>query len=153
MRPLPAIVLCAALLVTTGRVGTAATIVRCEGADGKVTYSNAECPPQTRPVRKVEPSPPIVVHDGSQPAARSGSGRASISAPPGRPRGNDDPVQLDQELEAQLAEQRRECDARARDLQQLQADLTATSGSARASAELALRRAQDDYRALCPRPR
>ena len=30
-------------------------ITRCEGADGRISYSNAECPPGTRAVRPVAP--------------------------------------------------------------------------------------------------
>jgi len=147
-----AVVSCVALLVA-GAVGAAATIVRCESADGKVTYSDGECPPATKAVRRVEPSPPVVVHDGSRPAAKAAGARPLPSPEPSRPRRAEDPAQLDQELQAQLAEQRRECEARLRELQRLQDALAATDGEARASAELALRRAQDDYRALCPRQR
>jgi hypothetical protein len=45
-------------------VGTAATpqsqqVHRCEGKDGKVTYSNTQCPEGTKPVRKVNTDPPV----------------------------------------------------------------------------------------------
>jgi hypothetical protein len=35
----------------------AQTVQRCESPDGKVTYSNTDCPSGTQPVRKVEPDP------------------------------------------------------------------------------------------------
>jgi TolA-binding protein len=36
---------------------------RCEGKDGKVTYSNTQCPEGTTPVRKVNTDPPMRVED------------------------------------------------------------------------------------------
>jgi hypothetical protein len=104
-------------------------------------------------VRKVEQSPPVVVHDGSRPAAKTVNNRPPGGTEPTPARRNEDPVRLDQELSAQLAEQRRECEARVREVQRRQDDLAAAPADARASAELALRRAQDDLRALCPRQR
>ena len=149
----PAIAAACATLLATGLSPAVAAIVRCEAADGKVTYSNTECPPNTTMVRKVEPSPPVVVHDSGRPKATAGDDRQVVKLEASRPRRVEDPVQIDEELNAQLAEQRRECAARARELQRLQDDVDAAAPGARASAELSLRRAQDDYRALCPRQR
>lgn len=39
------------------------TVHRCEGKDGKVTYSNTQCPTGTQPVRKVNTEPPISVEE------------------------------------------------------------------------------------------
>lgn len=36
----------------------AQSIQRCEGATGKITYSNGDCPEGTRPVRSVQTDPP-----------------------------------------------------------------------------------------------
>ena len=152
MRLATATLACLALLAA-GHAGEASAIVRCESADGKVTYSDSECPPGTKLVRKIEPSPPVVVHDGARPPAKAAEARPPAAVEPSRARRSDDPAQVDDELNAQLAEQRRECEARARDLQRLQDDVGAAAPANRASAELALRRAQDAYRALCPRQR
>ena len=46
----------------------AQAIQRCEGPDGRVTYSNSTCPSGTRPVREVDTSP--AVSPGEQKAAR-----------------------------------------------------------------------------------
>jgi len=148
-----AIAAACATLLAAGPLSAVAAIVRCEAADGKVTYSNTECPPDTKMIRKVEPSPPVVVHDGGRPQARAGDDRPVVKLEASRPRRVEDPIQIDEELNAQLAEQRRECEARARELQRLQDEVNAAAPSARASAELSLRRAQDDYRGLCPRQR
>ncbi len=40
-----------------------AEIQRCEGADGKITYSNESCPQNTKAVRKVDTRPPVVEAD------------------------------------------------------------------------------------------
>lgn len=152
MRIATAALACFALLLAAD-ARDAAAIVRCESADGKVTYSNGDCPPNAKVVRKIEPTSPVIVHDSARAPAKAGEKPPPARAEPSRPRRTEDPAQIDEELSAQLAEQRRECDARARDLQRLQDDVNAAAPSNRASAELALRRAQDDYRALCPRQR
>jgi hypothetical protein len=130
-----------------------AAIVRCESADGRVAYSNSECPPGTKLVRKVEQSPPVVVHDGVRPPANTTDRKPAASLERARPRPTPDPIAEDRQLTEQLAAQRRECEARLRDIERLRQDLEASSGESRASAELALRRAQDDHRSLCPRSR
>lgn len=152
MRLATAAAACLALLLSVS-AREAAAIVRCEAADGKVTYSNNDCPPNTKLVRKIEPTPPVVVHDGARPPAKAGEARPPAKIEPSRPRRPEDPAQVDEELSVQLAEQRRECEARSRELQRLQEEVAAAAPANRASAELALRRAQDDYRALCPRQR
>ena len=152
MRIVAAVLACLAL-ITAGHAREASQILRCEAADGRVTYSNDQCPPSTRAVRRIELSPPVVVHEGGRAPARAGEAQPAAKVEASRPRRSESPAQIDEELNAQLAEQRRDCEARARDLQRLQDDVNAASPANRASAELALRRAQDDYRALCPRPR
>jgi hypothetical protein len=131
----------------------AAAIVRCESADGRVVYSNTECPPDTKMVRKVEQTPPVVIHEGSRPPEKKADRQPAAAIERSRPKPPADPIQEDRQLTEQLAAQRRECDARLREIERLRHDLEAASDTARASAELALRRAQDEYRALCPRQR
>ncbi len=146
-------VACALTLAAGLPQDATAAIVRCESADGKVVYSNADCPPGTKLVRKVEQSPPVVVHDGSRPPANTTDRKPAASIERARPRPSPDPIQEDRQLTEQLAAQRRECEARLRDVERLRQDLEASPAEARASAELALRRAQDDHRSLCPRSR
>lgn len=141
------------VLLAAGLARDAAAIVRCESADGKVTYSNSDCPPNTRAVRKIELSPPVVVHDSARPPEKGAPARPPARVEPSRARAADNPAQIDEELNAQLAEQRRACEARSREMQRLQDDVNAASPESRASAELALRRAQEDFKALCPRSR
>ena len=54
-----------AMVALAAAAGTAsaqsASVQRCEGKDGRVTYSNTQCPDGTVPVRKVNTDPPISV--------------------------------------------------------------------------------------------
>ena len=45
----------------SGALAQQMQVQRCEGKDGKVTYSNRECPAGTSPVRKVNTAPPVSV--------------------------------------------------------------------------------------------
>lgn len=142
---------CAAILALPA--GDAAAIVRCESADGKITYSNAECPANTRQVRKVEESPPVVVHEKGGTDTAASEPRPAQRIEKAKPRAANDPVQQDRQLTAQIAAQQRDCEARARQLQHLQTDLAGALPSNRSSAEMALRRAQAEYQTLCPKQR
>jgi len=131
----------------------AAAILRCEWPDGRVVYSNAECPAGTKLVRKIEQSPPVVVHEGASLQAPAREPLPPAKVERSRPKPPADPNQEDRQLDEQLAAQRRECAARLREIEQLRQDMVAAPDETRASAELTLRRAQDDQRALCPRQR
>jgi Domain of unknown function (DUF4124) len=96
----------------------------------------------------VKPTP----ETNGKPAAAAQATSDSISATRGAA-ARFDPVQEDRRLNAQLNTQRRDCEQRARRIQFLQEDVRAATGSSRSSAELALRRAQDEYTQLCPRSR
>lgn len=61
-----------ALACALAAVATAAqTVQRCEAADGRVTYSNTQCPPGTEPVRKVNTDPPVRVDEQAAAKARA----------------------------------------------------------------------------------
>lgn len=61
-----------ALACTLVAGATAAqTVQRCEAADGRVTYSNTECPAGTQPVRKVNTDPPVRVDEQAAARARA----------------------------------------------------------------------------------
>ncbi len=55
--------LAALTLLAVPTVVVAQTVQRCESADGKVTYSNTQCPEGTSATRKVNTSPPITVDE------------------------------------------------------------------------------------------
>lgn len=48
-----------------------AQIQRCEGPDGKVTYSNESCPPGTTAVKKVDTRPPVTEADAKSAKTRA----------------------------------------------------------------------------------
>lgn len=49
--------------LSTATASAQQQVHRCEGKDGKVTYSNTQCPEGTTPVRKVNTDPPVRVED------------------------------------------------------------------------------------------
>ena len=68
-----------ALVLATGwTTATAESVQRCEGADGKVTYSNSACPDGTKSVRQVNTTPPIAVEE--QKAAKDRARRDAADA-------------------------------------------------------------------------
>lgn len=54
--------LCALSLLVTGSA-FAQGVQRCESTDGKVTYSNTQCPAGTSTTRSVNTSPPVAVDE------------------------------------------------------------------------------------------
>lgn len=127
---------------------TAETVFRCEGKDGRVTYSDAPCPADSRATRKLDEAPPVSTAAGHEaPRDAREAGRIAQSPTPTR----FDPIQEDRRLDEQIAATRRECVDLSRRVQYAKQDLDAASPDQRATAELALRRAQDQYQLFCPR--
>ena len=52
----PCLLLASLMLVAAAGAYAQATIQRCEGADGRISYSDAECPRGTRAIRPVSPA-------------------------------------------------------------------------------------------------
>ena len=69
-------------------------VQRCEAKDGTVTYSNRECPAGTKPVRKVDTSPPVRVSDQQAAKDRAKKDVAEVK-------------QLEKEQKKQAAEEKR----------------------------------------------
>lgn len=142
----------AVLLSATLAAGAhASTLVRCEDARGRVTYSDAPCPPDARITRAVDNSPPVVARDGKDAPSRADVAPRAGRIEPSRSIDRSNPVQEDEKLTAEFRAQQRECDEQARRLQFLQLDADTASPTARSSAELTLRRAQEVHRQQCPR--
>jgi hypothetical protein len=163
----------AAVAILLGAADPAAAINRCEGRDGRVTYTDEPCPSDARSARKVDDSPPV--QSGSAPAraaadakeaAADAKASESKSAPqtgtesakaapplrlqPGRIAASSSPEQEIQRLDELRARQQRQCAEAGRRVDYATKDLQAATGADRASAELALRRAQEEARAVCP---
>lgn len=115
----------------------AGEVQRCEDAAGRVTYSNETCPPGTKKSRAVDTSQPVEADAKGAPAERKDAPRTvrvqRTPAPAQAVAINKDA--LCRELATRVNYARR--------------DLDAASAQQRASAELAMRRAQDDYDLEC----
>jgi hypothetical protein len=79
----------------------AASVQRCEGKDGRVTYSNTQCPEGTVPVRKVNTDPSISVE--ARQAAQDQAKKDATAA-----------KQLDKDRAQQEARDRKQADERAK---------------------------------------
>jgi hypothetical protein len=129
-------------------------VYRCEDTRGRVTYSDTPCPATAKAARKLEPTTVLKVGADGEATRADAAGvetRLAGRLEPSRPSDDFDPVQEDQKLSAQIAAQRRACEAMAHRLRYLEHDVAAAAAGARSSLELALRRAQEDYRVQCPR--
>jgi hypothetical protein len=78
---------------------SAQQVQRCESKDGKVTYSNTQCPQGTTPVRKVNTDPPVKVDDQKAAKDRAKKDAAEVK-------------QIEKERAQQDAKDQREADDR-----------------------------------------
>lgn len=130
------------------QLACAQTVYRCEGKDGRVTYSDEACPAGSRSMRKLQEAPTVSTATGKDtPRDAREAGQIAHSRAPAR----SDPLEENRRLDEQIAATRRECTELARRVQYARQDLDAAAPAARSAAELALRRAQDQYQLYCPR--
>lgn len=97
-RPAVFLLSLAALPVASAQTSS---VQRCEGKDGRVTYSNTQCPEGTVPVRKVNTDPPVNVE--TRKAAQDQAKRDTAAV-----------KQLERERAQQEARDRKETDERAK---------------------------------------
>jgi Domain of unknown function (DUF4124) len=135
------------VLVLSGSATAADTVFRCEDNAGRITYSNAACPSGSRSVRKLDDAPPVSIPAGQE-AARDAHEAGQIAQ--SRRSTKLDPMQESRQLDEQIAATRRECNDLARRVRYAKQDLDGASPSQRSTAELALRRTQDEYALYCP---
>ncbi|MGB2817807.1 MAG: DUF4124 domain-containing protein [Burkholderiaceae bacterium] len=93
--------LAVAVLLAGAASAQSASVQRCEGKDGRVTYSNTQCPEGTLPVRKVNTDPPISVE-----AKKAAQELAKKDAAAAR--------QIEKDQAQQEARDRKQADERAR---------------------------------------
>jgi hypothetical protein len=141
-RHVVALVAGVAMLAVAGT--TRADVVRCEDAKSHITYSNGTCPEGTVKERPVSARSAVEVTGSGAGASaeqigvqRSATATAANSATEA-PR---------EEARARVAY----CDDLVRRIGFRQQDLLSTAGNERASAELALRRLQDEHQSNCER--
>jgi hypothetical protein len=184
-----------------------AQVVRCEGADGRITYTNEPCPSTARRTRTIDDSPPVQAQRADRPADKAAvaktdeapakpDGGEVAKSEPAKPEAAKDtakdaakdvskdaskdtakdakpalanaaiatpsqirtatapsdltPAQQMEQLDLERARQQRACTQLERRLSFARSDVDAASGGQRASAELQLRRLQEDFRAQCP---
>jgi hypothetical protein len=165
--------LAAALVLLVG-VDSASAVNRCEGRDGRVTYTDEPCPATARSARRVDDSPPVQVRDApartapdAEPSkdAKASEGKgpprdtgeagkataATVQLQPGRIVATGSPEQEMQRLDELRARQQRQCEEISRRVDYARNDLQSAIGPDRASAELALRRLEEEARMVCPR--
>jgi hypothetical protein len=134
------------LALAAGAAASADVVFRCEGKDGRITYSDSACPADSRSARKLD-EPPAVSTSGKD-APRDAREAGQIAQ--GRPV-KLDPLQESRQLDEQIANARRECAELSHQVQYARQDLDGASPSQKATAELALRRAQDQFSLYCRR--
>jgi hypothetical protein len=113
------------------------SVQRCEDAAGRVTYSNETCPPGTKKSRAVDTSRPVEADAKGAPAERKDAPRTV------RVQRTPTPAQ------AVAVNKDALCRELATRVNYARRDLETASPQQRASAELAMRRAQDDYDLEC----
>lgn len=113
------------------------TVAKAEG-EAKAEPAKADMP-------KAEPA-----KDGAKPARATSSGATASQL---RTANNLSPAQQMEQLDLERARQRRACDQLDRQLAFARRDVDAATGGQRASAELQLRRLQEDYLVQCPMQR
>ena len=143
-------------------VSAQTTVQRCESKDGRVTYSNTQCPAGTSPVRKVNTEPPVSTDDrkaAQDRAKKEGSEAKQID----KERAQDDErdkrkseERLKADLKADAKAQER-CERARRDLERAKntrAELTDRSASTAERIEKAERditRRESEVAKDCPR--
>jgi hypothetical protein len=98
--PRPAIAALLSSLLTAASAQSDSAVQRCEGRDGRVTYSNTQCPDGTAPVRKVKTDPPVSAE--ARNAARDRAQRDSAAV-----------LQIEQQRAQQQARERKQAEQRA----------------------------------------
>ena len=136
------------VLALTAGAAAAAGVFRCEGKDGKVTYSDVACPTDSRAARKLDEAPPVSTAT-SKAAPRDARDGGQIAQ--SRDGGKADPAQENRQLDEQIAAARRDCADLSQRVQYAKQDLETAAPSQKATAELALRRAQDQHALYCAR--
>jgi hypothetical protein len=134
------------LLALVAGAASAEAVFRCEGKDGRVTYSDSACPSDSRSARKLDEAPAVSTAGKDTPRDAREAGQIAQSRT-----ARLDPLQENRQLDEQIAVARRECAELSRRVQYARQDLEGASPSQKATAELALRRAQDQAALYCPR--
>ena len=88
----------AVFLLVFPPITLAQAIQRCEGANQRITYSNAECPAGTKPVKAVAPAPKPSAESQAAAEKKLQHYREEFKAPPKNARAQPAPAASDTEL-------------------------------------------------------
>ena len=143
-------VLLAAALATAGPA--VAQSVRCESPDGRITYSNTDCPPGSRNVRVVPPAPPPNAADAKAARERARDEQKRAQSLDRQRQAADDKATRERAAQAKKDEAReRDCRKLAIRVEQAQRDLDRATLAKRSAAEKRLADARAKHDAACPR--
>jgi hypothetical protein len=133
-------------LVLACAAAQADVLRRCEDSTGHITYSNQACPSGTAHERPVELRPAVEVPQGAGgKASQSGVLKLPDSPSAAVVPSERAPDEKNEQNKAQVAH----CDDLVRRIEYSQQDMITATGAEKASAELGLRRLQDEYQANC----
>jgi hypothetical protein len=141
-----------ALLVAGSLAGSVAaqTTQRCEGPDGKVTYSNTVCPPGTSGVRTLEAAPPPATDDAKAARERARRDQQTVDDLARKQKAEDAQAAKARAAASKKAEQtERECRKLAARADTLAGQVERAPLNRRASAEQAAQKAREQVDARC----
>src|SRR5262245_17100625 len=117
-------------LVALGNAYAAESVFRCEGKDGRITYSDVACPSDSKAARKLEDAPPVTTST-SKAAPRDAREAGQIA----QSRTKVDAAQENRQLDEQMDASRRECFDLSRRVEYARRDLEGASPNLRSTAE------------------
>jgi hypothetical protein len=141
------------LILTFFAVGSVpAQTLRCEAADGRITYVNGTCPPGSRAVKSVDAPPAPSAADRKQAAQRAAADAKTLDAQQKQQRA-DEERRNKQVAAAEKQEQglKRECAQFALRIKHAEQNLAHASPKQRDAAQRKRQQMQETYALQCPR--
>jgi hypothetical protein len=127
-----------------------AQTLRCESADGKITYAQNLCPPGTQPVRTVPPPGKVVPEDQRAAAQRARSDASAVERLERDRKAQEAQAARSQKTDRLRAEAReRSCKRLALRVKQAKDDADAAPLNRAAQAKRKLKKAQENYELEC----
>lgn len=140
-------VLLAALALTSS---VAAQTLRCEGADGKVTYAQNDCPPGTQPVRALAPPGTVTREDQRAAADRARNDAKALDRIESTRKADETRSARTERTDRLRAEAHaRTCKRLALRMKQARDDAEAAPLNRAADAKRRLKKAQENYELEC----
>lgn len=137
-----------AALVAACSVG--AQVIRCESADGKVTYANQACPEGTRPVKTLPPPDPPQDADVKAARDRTKAGQQQVKAIEAQRQSEEEKRARERAAAAKQQEKRDlACRKLATQVRDAEETLSRAALNKRESAEARARRLHAQYTAEC----